>query len=271
MEGPSAPLCYARVTVTTPTAIPVAALVVFTLTAACERKSQEIKREPAQPTERESDAAEPTLPGLDHGLLQSPINILSKQAEGGHHEIAVNLHHADPEYLENKGHTIELDFPSGSSITLDGREYELKQAHFHTPSEHQVDGVTYPMELHVVNMIDPETPDDPPRYLVIAFLYRMGDEDPVITSFLDQVPEDESGEALEPGKVHINEAEMQTGTGDYYHYRGSLTTPPYTETVDWLIQREIVEASPEQIRRIHRLEGDNARHVQALYGRTVDD
>ena len=210
------------------------------------------------------------LPGLDHGLVQSPVNILTSQAEGGRHQVAINLHHADPKYLENKGHTIELDFPQGSSIAFDGREYQLKQLHFHTPSEHQIDGVTYPMEMHVVNMIEPKTPDDPPLYLVMSFLFRMGEESPFIKSFLDQVPDEEGGEELEPGTVDLTAGDDDLDY-EYYHYRGSLTTPPYTETVDWLIVKEIEQASPEQIRRINLIEGDNARRVQAMYGRKVED
>jgi len=58
---------------------------------------------------------------------------------------------------------------------------------------------------------------------------------------------------------------------DYFHYLGSLTTPPYTECVNWLVAREIMQAGPAQIQRINLIEGDNARHVQALYSREVDD
>lgn len=210
------------------------------------------------------------LPGLKHGLLQSPVNILSGDAEGGSHKVALNLHDARPNYLSNTGETIKLEFPEGTSVSFDGREYEIKQVHFHTPSEHQIDGVTYPMELHVVSSIAPKTPDEPPLYLVFAFLYRMGDADPFITSFLDQVPEEPGREELDPRQVYISDADESQIIGDYYHYRGSLTTPPHTETVEWLVQKHIVQASPEQIRRINVLEGDNARHVQALYGRTVD-
>ena len=238
------------------------------LTASCSKPKPE-KTEAAAPTEA-PEKPHYTLPGLDHGLLQSPVNILSTRAEGGHHDIALNLHGAEPAYLENKGHTIEIDFPKGSSITFDRREYQLKQLHFHTPSEHQIDGVTYPMEMHVVNSIDPKTPDDLPRYLVVGFLFRMGEEDPVIASFLDRVPDEKGREPLAPGTVYLA-VEERDPDFEYYHYRGSLTTPPYTETVEWLIAKEIIEASPEQIRRINLLEGDNARRVQALYGRKVDD
>ena len=224
------------------------------------------KPPPADPTPARPYA----LPGLSHGLLQSPVNILSGQAEDGTHDIAVNYHDADPEYLDNKGSTVELDFPEGSSILFDGRQYVLKQLHFHTPSEHQIDGITYPMEMHVVNVMESESEHEPPRYLVVSYLFRMGEEQPFIASFLDKVPTTEGGEDLVPGTVVIA-PEGRTLNHEFYHYRGSLTTPPYTETVDWLIVREIEEASPEQIRRINLLEGDNARRVQALYGRKVEN
>lgn len=220
------------------------------------------------PCDRPEKAEPYTMPGLDHGLVQSPVNILTSKTKGGHHEVAINLHHTDAEYLENKGHTIQLDLPRGSSVGFDGREYQLEQLHFHTPSEHQIDGVTFPMEMHVVNMIEPKTTEDPPRYLVMSFLYKMGAEDPFIASFLDQVPTEEGGEHLKPGAVDITAGEDNLAY-KYYYYRGSLTTPPYTETVEWLIVKRIYEASPEQIRRINLIEGDNARRVQALYGREV--
>ena len=245
-------------------------LVAVGLSTACQR-------EPAKPSPTLDDVVEEVprerlyaLPGLKHGLLQSPVNILSGDAEDGSHKVALNLHDAHPNYLSNTGDTIKLEFPEGSTVSFDGREYEIKQVHFHTPSEHQIDGITYPMELHVVSSIDPKTADAPPRYLVFAFLYRMGEADPFISSFLHQVPEDPGREDLEPGQVYIADADRSRIIGDYYHYRGSLTTPPHTETVDWLIQKHIVQASPEQIRRINVLEGDNARHVQALYGRRVE-
>ena len=82
--------------------------------------------------------------------------------------------------------------------------------------------------------------------------------------------DEEGGEELEPGSVELAQRDDDLNY-DYYHYRGSLTTPPYTETVEWLIVKDVFEASPEQIRRINLIEGDNARRVQAMYGRKVED
>jgi carbonic anhydrase len=225
----------------------------------------------SKPVEPPDESKTPyTMPGLEHGLLQSPVNILSNEIEGGQHQISVNYHDAEPRHLENKGTTIELDFPEGSSITFDGQEYQLKQLHFHTPSEHQIDGITYPMEMHIVNVMNTKEEGEPPHYLVISYLFRMGEEEPFIASFLDEVPTEKGNEELAPGTVMITPQGRRLNH-EYYHYRGSLTTPPYTETVEWLIVKDIWEASPEQIRRINLLEGDNARRVQALYGRKVEE
>ena len=94
-----------------------------------------------------------TLPGLEHGLIQSPINILTKSLRSAsRHEIEVTSMHDDKATaVVNKGHTIELEFDPGTEVAFDGKVYAFKQAHFHTPSEHQIDGMTFPMEMHFVS------------------------------------------------------------------------------------------------------------------------
>ena len=214
-----------------------------------------------------------TLPGLDHGLVQSPVNILSDQAVHGKHRVALHYDHTAPEFIVNKGTTIELDFPTGGgSITYDGRDYELKQLHFHTPSEHLIDGVTYPMSMHIVNQMRAEGPEALPHYLVVAILFKMGEPNRFIGTFLEAVPPTAGATAhLAPDTVYLDELFPDHKLPQYYHYRGSLTTPPHSETVEWLVLKQVKDASPDQIQRINALEGDNARHVQALYGRAVED
>ena len=214
------------------------------------------------------------MPGMDHGLMQSPINILSQEAEeGGKHNITFNFS-GDINKVENLGHTVQLDFEPGNTITADGNTYEFKQLHFHTPSEHLIDGVTYPMEMHVVNVIPSQHDDDPPQYLVIAFLIKMGEENPFIKQFIDKIPEG-MDQVAEVNLDAIRASPlMQKDPSELlnacYHYMGSLTTPPYTESVFWLVHKKIFEASPEQIMRINEIEGDNARHIQAINKRKVD-
>lgn len=214
-----------------------------------------------------------TLPGLEHGLVQSPVNILSDSAVHGRHRVALHYDHSAASLVWNKGSTIELDFPKGGgSITYDDREFELLQLHFHTPSEHLIDGVTYPMSMHIVNRLTSDAGDGLTHYLVIAVLFKMGESNDFIASFLEAVPS-AAGERSElaTSTVYLEELFPGDRLPRYYHYRGSLTTAPHTETVDWMVLKQVKEASPEQIQKINSIEGDNARHVQALYGREIDD
>lgn len=212
------------------------------------------------------------LPGLDHGLLQSPVNILSHQTEAGKHHIKFGR--ADEaEEVANLGTTVELTFGRGSTTEFDGKVYELLQLHFHTPAEHLIDGITYPMEAHLVHRRPGKTDSDPPAYVVIALLVRMGASNAFLAEFLDAIPT-QPGQTVKLHDVFLRDVSRPGTDFDnmhYYHYRGSLTTPPYTESVDWLVAKEIVEAAPTQIQRINLLEGDNARHVQALYSREIDE
>ena len=102
----------------------------------------------------------------------------------------------------------------------------------------------------------------------------MGQKSVFIEEFINMIPKEEHSEkTVETGTIHLmdlfNERPLQ-GKDGYYHYKGSLTTPPYSESVYWYVSKHIYEASPEQIERINKIEGNNARHVQALYGRKVE-
>ncbi len=212
------------------------------------------------------------MPGLDHGFEQSPINIVSTASETGKHSITL-FFKDEVNKIENLGHTVQLDFQEGSTITQDDTTFNFKQCHFHTPSEHLIDGMTFPMEMHIVNLLPSTDPNATPQYLVIGVLFKEGKENKFIADFLDAIPKEEhsSGE-LKAGTVKLEDLFGKIPKevkGHYYHYRGSLTTPPYTESVRWYITRNIFEASAAQIEAINKVEGNNARHVQALYSRQV--
>ncbi|MEM9387741.1 MAG: carbonic anhydrase family protein [Pseudomonadota bacterium] len=211
-----------------------------------------------------------TLPGLDHGLMQSPVNILTQNARSGGHRVLFHDDHVAADAVRNTGHSVQLSMASGASVEFEDKRYALSQCHFHTPSEHQVDGVTFPMEMHcVATGIEPK---DPPDYLVVGFLFRMGAESNFIRKFVSAIPSEANGSYRLQGDPLFIEDIAREGSIEqgYYAYRGSLTTPPYTESVRWLILKSVLEASPAQIERINATEGNNARHVQALFGRTVE-
>lgn len=223
------------------------------------------------------------LPDLDHGLIQSPINIRSfKQEKTNTHEIT--FHYQDKiKAVENLGHTVQLDFSAGSTISYEGLEYDFKQMHFHTPSEHLIDGMTFPMEMHIVTSIPAKNKNHPPRYLVIGILFKEGPSNKFIDEFLNLIPKTENSIIpLKAGMVKLDDlfssAEVDDAgdfyklhrAGNFYHYQGSLTTPPYTETVQWFVFKPINTASPEQIKTISTIEGNNARHIQGIFTRVID-
>jgi len=212
------------------------------------------------------------LPKFDDGPAQSPINILSSYTEKDNHKVAIKSN-GEINAVENLGHTIQLDCADESTTTVDGKIYKFKQLHFHTPSEHLVDGMTFPMEMHMVNVSKDQNDSIKTVYTVIAILFKMGKENIFIKEFLNSIPANEHEKVnLQPGLVKLDDLFMGIPKNDlepYYHYKGSLTTPPFTESVDWIVRKYIFEASPEQVAAIEKLEGDNARHVQALYDRKV--
>jgi carbonic anhydrase len=209
------------------------------------------------------------LPGLNHGLLQSPINIVTKNVESDNHQIILK-YTSTREKVSNLGHTLQANYDNGGSILIEDTVFTFKQFHFHTPSEHHIDGITYPMEMHMVHqrLVKGE---ETPHYVVFGLLFKEGEENEFIEEFLSYVPEEE-GQSVEIENKYLDVSHIldEHDLEGCYHYRGSLTTPPYSETVHWGILKKIYEASPEQIERINRMEGNNARHIQASYGRKVE-
>ncbi len=215
-----------------------------------------------------------TLPGLDHGLIQSPINILTKSVANVDSRTINVRYKYDVNTITNLGHTIQLYFAEGSTIMAHNKTFQFKQMHFHTPSEHQLDGVTYPMEMHIVNVAE-VLDTGKTEYLVISILFKMGEENKFIRDFRDLIPEKKhSIQNIQTGHVKLNHLLMVTrkdkSEEGLYFYMGSLTTPPYTESVSWYIDKHIYEASPEQIQNIHKYQGNNARRIQEIHGRVIE-
>lgn len=209
---------------------------------------------------------------------QSPINILTHavQEERPGHAPRLNCND-EVVAVENLGHTVQLDLAPGSWVAYDGQHYAMQQAHFHTPSEHQLDGMTFPLEMHVVHV--PESgpvgsAPSPSPYLVLGFLFKMGEPCAFLEAFLDRIPEEDHSMTPLPSNhvrlLDLLDAFPEHGLDHYYHYVGSLTTAPYTEGVQWFLSEHIFEAAPEQIERLRALEGENARSAQALNGRSID-
>jgi carbonic anhydrase len=160
----------------------------------------------------------------------------------------------------NNGHTIQVDVASAGGIKLNGADYALKQFHFHHPSEHTIDGKSYPLELHLVH----GAPDG--KLAVIGIMFEEGAANPALDAVWATAPGRQSKAAV---AFEIEPAEFMPKAGGAYRYEGSLTTPPCSETVHWTVMATPQTASASQIAAFSALFPRNARPVQPLNRRYV--
>ena len=173
------------------------------------------------------------------------------------------------EHIAHLEHTLEVEYDPGSSVSFDEKKYSFRSFHFHTPAEHLIDGITYPMEMHLVHTF--RNKDEEIRwYFVVSVLFKIGKRNSLIQEILDNAPQS-AGDTAHFGNRYIDVSEMvDKDLRDYYHYQGSLTTPPYTESVHWVVSGHILEVSSDQIARMNQIEGNNARHIQSVNGRRIE-
>lgn len=198
------------------------------------------------------------------GSAQSPIDISGAVPDAN--LAPLNFTYLpEPIKIVNKGHTAEFEYEAGSGNVLEfeGEEYELEQFHFHTTSEHTVNGQQYAMEVHLVHKNA-----DKSKAVVMGVLVAQGAENPFLSTFIDHIPPTKASTPYEPG-TEVNVADFLPADPGYYTYGGSLTTPPCSEVVTWLLRKAPVEASSEQILRVHELFEFNNRPVQSVNGREI--
>ncbi|MBN8496780.1 carbonic anhydrase family protein [Accumulibacter sp.] len=163
----------------------------------------------------------------------------------------------------DNGHTVQVEV-SGSSISLLGRSYDLTQFHFHRPSEERVNGKAFDMVAHLVHRAEDG------RIAVVAVLLEKGLENPVIQSVWNNLPL-EKNEYVTPPELSIDVSQLLPQDHSYYTYMGSLTTPPCSEGVLWLVLRQPQQISPEQLAIFSRLYRNNARPVQPNFARMIKE
>ncbi len=189
------------------------------------------------------------------GKTQSPVNLQSLVDAD---LPALNVNYKDtPLRIINNGHTIQVNYESGSILTLDNQPYELLQFHFHHPSEHKVEGKALPMELHLVHK------NKEGDLAVVGVFLKQGKANPTLQKVWQSLPMKKSREKT-ISNVKINASDLLPEDRDYYRYFGSLTTPPCSETVNWIVLKEPVEISSQQVKKFAQIFPMNARPVQLV-------
>ncbi|MBV6320362.1 carbonic anhydrase [Duganella violaceipulchra] len=195
------------------------------------------------------------------GNRQSPIDIrdgMKVELE----QITFDYHPSSFNVTDN-GHTVQVMLGSGNFITVNNRMYELIQFHFHRPSEERINGKGYEMVMHLVHK------DGEGKLAVLALLLERGKPQPVIQTVWNNLPL-EKLETLAPSTV-LDPMDLLPARRDYFTFMGSLTTPPCSEGVLWLVMKEPVQASPAQMALFSRLYPLNARPIQPGSGRIIKE
>jgi len=198
------------------------------------------------------------FPTCGRGKSQAPLNI-----KGPFEKVRFSV---APDYKQgqlkivNNGHTIQVNVPAGSKVRIDGRPFDLLQFHFHRPSEEHIDGKPSAMVIHFVHK------NAEGELAVLAVMLREGNENPGIKTLWTHAPKAEGPEVV-PDGVMFNPVNLLPREMDFFHYDGSLTTPPCTEKVKFYILKTQVNVSKEQMAEFPFKM--NARPIQPTNGRPI--
>jgi carbonic anhydrase len=195
------------------------------------------------------------------GHRQSPIDIRDGM-KVDLEQVAFDYHPSSFNEIDN-GHTIEVTVGGGNFITVGNQVYELQQFHFHRPSEERINGRGTEMVMHLVHK------SVEGKIAVVAVLLERGKAHSLIQTVWNNLPL-EKNETVAPSVVlDLNDALPERR--EYYTFMGSLSEPPCTEGVLWLVMKQPMQASPAQMALFSRLYPLNARPAQPSYGRVIKE
>ena len=252
------------------------AVFLYLALVACSEKAPETS-ELKEVTANESDWSYDEFTGPEHwgeidsrnaacvnGSEQSPINIEFSQVKADKKLKRNQIYYKPTTFtLLNNGHTIQAEATiESNSIIVEGNVYKLSLFHFHTPSEHQFNGQNYDMELHLIHS------DNNGNLAVLGVMIEEGRENKILASIWDVLPKEENEKVIsEKYLIHLQALLPQNQVS--FHYSGSLTTPPCTEKVKWIVFEQPIEMSKVQIQAFKQIFLDNHRPIQTLNEREI--
>lgn len=194
------------------------------------------------------------------GVNQSPVN-LTDFIESDLASLKME-YKSEASSIINNGHTIQVNYQPGSVLTVNEHSYELKQFHFHSPSENQIDGKSYPLEAHFVHA------DEKGNLAVVAVMFEENKENKTLKEIWALMPDKTDEENKNISNILIEG--VLPSNREYYRFNGSLTTPPCSEGVLWLVMKETVSVGKGQIEHFgHTIELPNNRPVQGINSRAI--
>ncbi|RTZ67482.1 MAG: hypothetical protein DSZ29_00685 [Aquificaceae bacterium] len=165
--------------------------------------------------------------------------------------------------IVNNGHTVQVNMWSGGEITLDGEKFKLKEFHFHTPSENTINGKNFPLEAQFVHV------NSKHQIAIVSVMFEPGDDDELLSVLWKDMPL-KAGEGHKLDTNALKSLEFEADVKNYYRFNGSLTTPPCTEGIRWIVMKTPRHVSQKQVLTFQSaLLAPNNRPVQALNARIV--
>ena len=199
------------------------------------------------------------------GMAQSPINIISRDAKSDITLGALQFKYSKKTKIRdvtNNGQSIQFNFEPGNTVIYNGETYNLLQFHFHEASEHTINGVRFPLETDFVHQ------NDKGKTLIIGVLSEEGKENTPWTTLESHLPIEKN--VTIPLDIPFDVTSLLPDNRAYYSYKGSLTTPPCSEDVQWIVFKNQTSISKDQLNHLQSsMPLNNYRNVQPLNGRVV--
>lgn len=191
---------------------------------------------------------------------QSPINITGAVDNPNLEAFTTNYLVSATEIVNN-GHTIQFNYKGNATLTFNNTDYSLLQFHFHVDSEHKVNDVFKPLEVHLVHA------DSSGNLAVVGVFFEVGTENSFLNQFINDLPK-QKDETFTNAAIY-NANMLLPSNKNYFTYSGSLTTPPCSEIVSWIVMEQPIEISQQQLDAFKTIMVKNNRPVQPLGNREI--
>jgi carbonic anhydrase len=205
---------------------------------------------------------QPDFAACKRGREQSPIDIRGAKKSAASAPLVFSYKASAAEVVNN-GHTIQVNLASGGSVGLASGSAQLLQFHFHAPSEEKIAGKSYPLVAHLVHK------NAEGQLAVVGVLFKLGKTNPALAKVFAAMPSQAGDNKLLAES--FDASDLLPAQRGYYAFMGSLTTPPCSEGVRWQVLKTPVELSRAQLEAFRRLYPMNARPVQPLNGRKIEE
>lgn len=182
------------------------------------------------------------------GHNQSPVDLSMNNSIEIEERVKFNYHDSKTSLIDN-GHTVKAVFKEENYIEISNKKYFLKQLHFHTHSEHSVEGVFYPLELHLVHKASDG------KLAVLAFFIDVDNKNTNRFGFFKNIKRGATSETT------IKLSRLIRYAGEHFFYNGSLTTPPCTENVHWIVFDKHLSLNRTQVENFRAIYSRNYRHI----------